>query len=335
MKKRMLGKTGIEATVVGMGTWVTGGWMWGASDRKDSIRAIQASLDAGVNFIDTAPIYGFGLSEEIVGEAIAGRREGLVLATKCGNIWDEARGVFFFKSDENGHNPQGHIHIYRCLAPDKIRQEVEQSLKRLKVDVIDLYQTHWQDSTTPIADTMGELMKLKQEGKIRAIGCSNAKCEQMDAYRAAGQLDVDQEHYSMINREPEKAHLPYCAEHNMAFLAYSPLGRGLLTGKIGPDWEFKDGDVRKGNPRFSKENLEKVHRMLSVVREIADGRGAKVSHVVLAWTLVQPGCTHVLTGARTAEQAIDNAAGGRLELSQGEIDSIRAAVENYTAEGGV
>lgn len=334
MKKRMLGKSGIEASVVAMGTWVTGGWMWGSSDRQDSIRAIQASLDTGVNFIDTAPIYGFGLSEEIVGEAIRGRREGLVLATKCGNIWDEARGDFFFKSDESGHNPQGHIHIYRCLAPDKIRQEVEQSLKRLKVDVIDLYQTHWQDSTTPIADSMGELMKLKQEGKIRAIGCSNATCAQLDAYRAAGQLDADQEHYSMVNRKPEASNLPYCAKHNMAFLAYSPLGRGLLTGKIGPDSEFKPGDVRKGNPRFSKENLEKVHRLLDVVREIADGHGAKVAHVVLAWTLAQPGCTHVLTGARTAEQAIDNAAGGRLELSPDEIDSIRAAIDRYTAEGG-
>jgi methylglyoxal reductase len=334
MKKRMLGKSGIEATVVAMGTWVTGGWMWGSSDRKESIRAIQASLDAGVNFIDTAPIYGFGLSEEIVGEAIAGRRDGVVLATKCGNIWDEARGDFFFKSDENGHNPNGKIHIYRCLAPDVIRKELERSLKRLKTDVIDLYQTHWQDSTTPIEDSMAELMKLKQEGKIRAIGCSNATCQQMDAYRAAGQLDTDQEHYSMVNLKPEGSSLPYCAQHDMAFLAYSPLGRGLLTGKIGPDWEFKDGDVRKGNPKFSKENLEKIQRLLNVVRGVADGHGAKVSHVVLAWTLAQQGCTHVLTGARNVEQAQDNAAGGRITLSQGEIDSIRAAVKAYTAEGG-
>jgi aryl-alcohol dehydrogenase-like predicted oxidoreductase len=180
MRYRSLGKSGIEASVVGLGSWAIGGWMWGGAEEAESVRAIHAAIDAGVNLIDTAPVYGFGVSEEVVGKAIRDRRDKVVLATKCGLVWHEEKGEFFFASDEKHPTDDGRIKVYRRLAPDTIRREVEWSLKRLGTDRIDLLQTHWQDSTTPIAATMHTLMELKKEGKIRAIGCSNATPEQMD-----------------------------------------------------------------------------------------------------------------------------------------------------------
>jgi aryl-alcohol dehydrogenase-like predicted oxidoreductase len=194
MRYRPLGASGIEASVVGLGAWAIGGWMWGGADEADSIRCIQAAVDLGVNLIDTAPVYGFGKSEEIVGKAIKGRRDKVVVATKCGLVWHTDKGQFFFKSSEENIGVGEDIYtVHQYLGPECIRYEVELSLKRLQVDTIDLYQTHWQESTTPIADTMAELLKLKHEGKIRAIGVSNATTEHMDEYRAVGVLDCDQE----------------------------------------------------------------------------------------------------------------------------------------------
>ncbi len=334
MEARPLGASGIGASKIGLGTWVTGGWMWGAADRGESIRAIHAALDEGIDFIDTAPMYGFGLSEEIVGEALAGRRDRVVLATKCGLIWDEEAGDFFFLSDEKGPNPAGKIKVHRCLKPRLIRREIEESLRRLKTTHIDLYQTHWQESTTPIADTMAELLKLKAEGKIRALGCSNANPAQMDAYRAAGQLDADQELFSMLDRKQETQNLPYCKERNLAFLAYSPLAQGLLTGKVRPGREFPEGDQRRGKPRYTPENLGRLDTMLAAFRPIADGHGATLTQLAIAWTVAQPGCTHALVGARTAAQAVENAGGARIRLTEAELNTMRDAVNAYTASGG-
>jgi methylglyoxal reductase len=327
MKSRCLGKSEIEAPVVGFGAWAIGGWMWGGASEAESIRAIHASIDAGASLVDTAPIYGFGLSEEIVGKAIKDRRGKVVLASKCGLIWHAEAGDYFFTSDEKKANNDGEIKIYKCLSPKMIRWEVEQSLKRLGVDCIDLLQAHWQESTTPIAETMQTLMDLKAEGKIRSIGCSNATPAQMDEYRGAGQLDVDQELFSMLDRKHETANLPYCAKHDIAFLAYSPLAQGLLTGKIGPDRTFKDGDQRTGHPRFSVENRAKVRALLDRIQPIADGHGVSLSQIVIAWTAAQPGCTHVLAGARTAQQAIDNAKAGDIGLTDAELAAMKKAIE--------
>ena len=192
MRHRPLGQSGIEASVVAFGAWAVGGGFWGAADDEASVDAIHKALDAGINFIDTAPVYGLGHSEEIVGRAIKGRRDQVVVATKCGLVWHVQKGTFMF--DETG------TPIHRYLGPESIRYEVEQSLRRLQTDYIDLYQTHWQDATTPIEETMATLLQLKQEGKIRAIGVSNATTQQMDEYRAKGQLDSDQEKYSMLDR---------------------------------------------------------------------------------------------------------------------------------------
>ena len=329
MQYRQLGGSGIKASVVGMGTWAIGGWMWGGSDEHAAINAIHAAIDQGMNLIDTAPAYGFGLSEEILGKAIGDRRDKVVLATKCGLIWHRQKGDFFFASDEKHPTAEGTIKVYKCLAPDEIRYELELSLKRLKTDHIDLYQTHWQDSTTPIEETMKTLLALKAEGKIRAIGCSNATPQQMAAYCSAGTLDVDQELYSMLDRQHEKDNLPFAAEHGLAFLAYSSLGQGLLTGKLGPDRMFKEGDQRLANERFSVENRKRVKAMLDRFLIVADAHSVSIGQLVLAWTVAQKGCTHALVGARTPEQAMENAAAGSIKLSAAELKLMQAAVNSF------
>ena len=333
MKHRPLGVSGIEASVVGFGAWAVGGWMWGGADRAAAVRAIHAALDAGINLIDTAPIYGFGISEEIVDEALRGRRDQAVLATKCGLVWHVEKGDHFFNSDEK--HPRADAterKVCRCLDPKIIRYEIEQSLRRLGVETIDLYQTHWQESMTPVTDTMAELLKLKQEGKIRAIGVSNATPEQMDQYRAVGPLDSDQELYNMLDRNAEASQLPYCTDHGMAFLAYSSIAQGLLTGKIGPDRTFDEGDQRNLNPRFGVENRRKVAAMLNAFRPVADRRGVTLTQLAIAWTVSQPDCTHALVGARTPEQAAENAKAGDVELSQADLDAMRKAIETHTAD---
>ncbi|MFW6414212.1 MAG: aldo/keto reductase [Verrucomicrobiota bacterium] len=322
MQYRKLGKSGIESSVIAIGSWAMGGWMWGGSNEKDSIAAIHAALDEGVNFIDTAPIYGFGTSEEIVGKAVKNCRDKVVLATKCGMVCRSDVGEFKFNATSRGADPDGHIQIRIYQGAESIRQEVEESLRRLQTDYIDLLQTHWQDSTTPIAETMETLLDLKNEGKIRAIGVSNASVEQMQEYLRTGQLDSDQEIYSMLDRDIEDEQLPFCRENDIAVLAYSPLARGLLTGKMTPERTFEPGDVRQGSPRFSQENRRKVAAMLEEFRPIAEEHNSSIAQLVTAWTFSQPGLTHVLCGMRNTDQAKENAGAGKITLSKDEVDCI-------------
>jgi methylglyoxal reductase len=330
MKYRPLGKSGIEASVVGFGAWAIGGWMWGGTKKNDPQGAIRAAIDHGINLIDTAPMYGFGQSEELVGEALRGLRDKVVLATKCGLVWYKKEGEKFFDASEHGtadKEDQERYEVYINLRPAMIRHEIEESLRRLRTDRIDLYQTHWQDSTTRTEDTMAELMKLKQEGKIRAIGCSNATLDQMKRYQASGQLDADQEQYSMLQRQHEADKLPFCAANQVAFLAYSPLSLGILTGKIGADHEFGKGDVRIRNPWYQKDNRPKVDALLNVIRSVADGKGVTIAQTVIAWTVEQLGVSHALVGARDAAQAAANAKAGEIKLTAEEIKTIRIAVD--------
>jgi len=304
--------------------------MWGGTKKNDPEGAIRAAIDHGINLIDTAPMYGYGHSEELVGAALKGIRDKVVLATKCGMVWYKNEGDKFFDASETGE-AEGEVdkkyEVYINLRPAMIRYEIEESLRRLKTDRIDLYQTHWQDSTTRTEDAMAELLLLKQEGKIRAIGCSNATVEQMDRYRSVGQLDTDQEQYSMLQRQHEADNLSYCHDHHVAFLAYSPMALGILSGKIGPDRQFGEGDVRRGNPWYQKENRSKVDALLDVIRSVAEGKGITVAQTVIAWTLAQPGCTHALVGARNPDQAIANAKAGEVELTQDEVRIIRKVVD--------
>ncbi len=314
MKRRQLGQSGILASTIGLGTWAIGGWMWGGQGEREAVRAIHAALDAGVDLIDTAPIYGFGRSEEIVGAAIHDRRDQVVLATKCGLVWDRTDGDLFFHADEEGIAGPGARAVYRYLGPDSIRREVEASLRRLGTDHIDLYQTHWQEGVTPIAETMAVLERLKEEGKILAVGVCNATVEQMADYAAAGDLASDQEKFSMLDRGCENDQLPHVREHGMAFLAYSPLALGLLTGRVGPDREFGPGDQRLTHQRFTAENLQAVRVFCKELISVASNHGATLTQLVLAWTMAQQGVSHVLVGARTEGQAVENARSAELRL---------------------
>ncbi len=329
MQYKPLGTSGIEASTVMLGSWAIGGWMWGGTEEKDAVRAIHAALDNGITAIDTAPVYGFGFSEELVGKAIKDRRNSVVVATKCGLIWHAARGTHAFDSDKQAFRPSGSIHVYRCLAPETIRYEVEQSLRRLQTGYVDLYQTHWQDPTTPIEETMAELLKLKQEGKIRAIGVSNATPTQMSAYRAAGGLDSDQEKYSMLDRKMESGQLAYCQKNSIAFLAYSPLALGLLTGTISGETVFGEGDLRRNNPRFAPDNLAKVSALLDELRPIAGQYDITLPQLVIAWTLQQPGCTHALVGARSERHARENALAGAVNMSEDDLTAMNKIIATH------
>ncbi|MBV9273994.1 MAG: aldo/keto reductase [Verrucomicrobia bacterium] len=333
MKHRPLGKSGIQASVVGFGAWALGGWMWGGTKKNDPEGAIRAAVDHGINLIDTAPMYGYGHSEELVGAALKGIRDKVVLATKCGMVWYKKEGDKFFDANETGEaedESEKKYEVYINLRPAMIRYEIEESLGRLKTDRIDLYQTHWQDSTTRTEDVMAELMALKQEGKIRAIGCSNATIDQMKRYQSVGQLDTDQEQYSMLQRQHETDNLPFCRDQNVAFLAYSPMALGILSGKIRADHEFGAGDVRRHNPWYQKENRPKVDALLEVVRSVGESKDITIAQTVIAWTLEQPGCSHALVGARNPEQAAANAKAGTVELTKPEIQRIRKAVDQTT-----
>ncbi|MFK8083430.1 MAG: aldo/keto reductase [Granulosicoccus sp.] len=322
MKKRSLGENGMPASVVAFGAWAIGGWKWGGTDATASVKAVQASLDAGVDLIDTAAVYGFGLSEEIVGEAIKGRRrEDIVLATKCGLRWDIETPTL--------HNKGPDQTIYRTLTESSIRWELQQSLKRLGTDYIDLYQTHWPDPETDLDTVVATLESLKQEGVIRAWGLCNESPERLRAAVTLGAIATDQERYSLLDRQQDGENLTVCEEHDLGFLCYSPIAQGLLTGKIDAKREFSTDDLRIGNPRFAPAVLEAVQTVLAPVKSLARDRGVSTEQLVLAWTLCQPGVSHVLVGARDVEQASSNALAGTIELDTEELGLIQQAADAW------
>lgn len=319
MKMRKLGTTDIEASVVSLGAWAIGGgpW-WGASDEARSIQAIHAALDAGITMIDTAPAYGLGRSEEVVGKALEGRRHRVVLATKCGIWWHDTRGEFVFEVEGQT--------AYKSLAPETIRQEIDMSLKRLKTDYIDLYQTHWpviERGKYTIADTMACLLKLKEEGKIRAIGASNVSIEEIQEYQSVGVLDAVQPKYSMLDRTIEQDLLPFCINHTISTLAYSPLEQGLLTGKFGMEYVLDKDSARNNIPWFHLQNRQNVLDMLTHWNDLTEKYEYTLGQLVIAWTVAQPGITYVLCGARKPEHAKANARAGEMTLSHEDMERMR------------
>ncbi|MEP1209844.1 MAG: aldo/keto reductase [Rhizobiaceae bacterium] len=324
MLTREIGTTGIKASAVGLGTWAIGGWMWGGTDENAAVDAIKASIDKGISLIDTAPVYGMGRSEEIVGRAIAGHRDKIVLATKCGLVWHAQKGNHFFDQQDKP--------VHRYLGKDAIVYEVEQSLSRLGTDYIDLYITHWQDPTTPVAETMAAMEQLKKDGKIRAIGASNTSVEDLNAYLAAGQLDALQEEYSMVKRDIESSLLPVCSDNNVSMLSYSSLSLGLLSGKIGPARKFDGDDLRKDNPLFSTANRQRIARLMNDIAPICEAHSATSAQVIIAWTLQQKGITFSLCGARNPQQANENADAGHLNLSQDDIMKINSAAAEHLTD---
>lgn len=279
--------TNLVSSRIALGTWAIGGWMWGGTDEKESIRTIHAALDQGINLIDTAPIYGYGRSEEIVGEALRqhGRRDSVILATKVGLDWT------------NGN-------IERNSTRERILKEIEDSLHRLQTDYIDIYQVHWPDPFVPIEETAGTLRELYEQGKIRAIGVSNYSPEEMERFRTIAPLHTIQPPYNLFEREIERNVLPYTVGRGIATLTYGALCRGLLSGAMRSDRQFAKDDMRKTTdpkfqPPYFAEYLDAASKLDAFARE---NFGKRVIHLAVRWLLDQPGVGVALWGARHPEQ---------------------------------
>lgn len=328
MQRRTLGRTDLEVPVITLGAWAIGGWQWGGTQDEAAIAALREAPSLGMTAIDTAPVYGFGHSEVIVGRAIAGRRDEYEVLTKVGLRWDDDRGVPVYDGVDQDGKPRK---IHKNGRPDSVRHEVEQSLARLGVEVLDLVQMHWPDETTPVADTMGALLELRAEGKLRHIGVSNYMPDLMEqAQQALGDVPLasTQPRYSLVFREHEEAVLPWAAEHGVGGIVYSPLAQGQLTGKVSADREFPDNDIRAGLAEFSRDNRARIASAVDdALRPVAAAHGATVAQVALAWTVAQTGVTSAIAGVRTSEQLAENAGAGSLTLTPDEIQSIRARFE--------
>lgn len=320
MEYKKLGETDLKVSVVTFGAWAAGGWMWGGTERKDAVEAIKASYDLGVTSIDTAPIYGQGTSEEIVGEAIHGiPRDRVQILTKYGMRWDVAKGELAFHTKNNAGEA---IDVYKYAGKESVIRECEDSLKRLGTDYIDLYQIHWPDVTTPIGETMEAVARLIEQGKVRYAGVCNFSVDQMKEAEKYITLASNQVPYSMVKRQIEKDVIPWCIENKKSILAYSPLERGLLTGKMQPGHRFGEGDHRMGVHFFRDENIERTNKFLQSIKPIADEKKIGLGQLVILWTLAQPGITIALVGARNAKQAVQNAGAVDAHLTSGEVETI-------------
>ncbi|MBT3071547.1 aldo/keto reductase [Rhodomicrobium sp. Az07] len=308
METIAIGKSGIEASRVALGTWAIGGWMWGGTDEAQSIATIRAAIDRGITLIDTAPVYGFGRSEEIVGKALAegALRDKVRIATKCGLNWRDGK-------------------VWRDARPERIRHEIEDSLRRLRTDVIDLYQVHWPDRETPFEDTARVFEELRREGKILAIGVSNYAPAEMEAFRKAAQLDAVQPPYNLFEREIEADVLPYAKNHGLTVLAYGALCRGLLSGRMTADTAFDGDDLRKSDPKFQSERFHDYLAAVEALKTLARDRyGKSVLALAVRWVLDQ-GPTIALWGARKPSQVetVSEVVGWTIdEDAKREIDAI-------------
>ncbi|MCQ2029350.1 aldo/keto reductase [Stutzerimonas zhaodongensis] len=298
---------------IGLGTWAIGGWMWGGADDDRSVTTIRSALDRGINLIDTAPVYGFGHSEEVVGKALEGVRDQAVIATKVALDWSEG-------------GPR------RNSTPARIRQEVEDSLRRLRTDRIDLYQVHWPDPLVPIEETAAELEKLRKEGKILAIGVSNYSTEQMDAFRKAAPLASVQPPYNLFERAIEADVLPYARDNGLVVLGYGALCRGLLSGRMNSATTFDGDDLRKSDPKFKAPRFEQYLAAVEALKALAQDRhGKSVLALAIRWVLDQ-GPTIALWGARRPDQldGIDDAFGW--SLSPQDLQDIDALLAEHITD---
>ncbi|MCD6248325.1 MAG: aldo/keto reductase [Hadesarchaea archaeon] len=320
MKKRKLGWTDLELTTIGLGTWAIGGggweWGWGPQDDEESIATIRRALELGVNWIDTAPIYGFGRSERIVSKAIAGLREKPIIATKCGLIWDERKKVS------------------NCLKGDSIRAEVERSLERLGVDVIDLYQIHQPIPDEDIEEAWGTLAELVREGKIRYAGVSNFNVEQLERIKSIHPIASVQPPYNMLIREIEEELLEFCAEKKIGVITYSPMERGLLTGKFTKDRvkNLPEDDHRRKDPMFQEPELSVHLKLVERLRPIAERNGRTLAQLAIAWVLRRPEVTAAIVGARHPYQIEETIVAGDWELSEEDIVAIDEMLEKHQEE---
>ena len=314
MHTRSLGRTDLSITPVGFGSWAIGGgdweFSWGAQDDRQSIEAIRRAVDLGMNWIDTAAVYGLGHSEELVARAIAGLPTRPYVFTKCSLRWDADRKVF------------------RSLKADSVRRECEDSLRRLKTDAIDLYQIHWPDPDEDIREGWEAMARLKEEGKVRHLGVSNFSVEQMERIRDIAPISSLQPPYSALRRDIEAEILPYCAAHDIGVIAYSPMASGLLTGAMTRERvaAFAPDDWRRRSPRFQEPDLSRNLRIADVLRGIGATHGRSAGEVAIAWTLRLPAVTGAIVGARNGSQVDGIIGAADLRLTDEEIRTIDASL---------
>ena len=328
MELRRLGKSDVMVTPMAFGAWAIGGWMWGGAEEQAALRAIKAAIDAGITTIDTAPVYGFGRSEELVGKALEGiPRDQYQILTKFGMNWQTEEGEYFFDSVDNDGKP---FRMFKWASKEKIMQECETSLRLLKTDYIDLYQIHWPDATTPVNETFEAMQRLIEQGKVRAAGVCNYSVELVAEGLETIQLASNQVPYSMINRDIEKDVIPQALEKELSIIPYSPLQRGLLTGKIKPGHQFNEGDTREGNRFYTDENISRTLNLLEELKPIAENHSVTLAQLVINWTINQPGIGCVLVGARDEHQVADNAKALAFTLTKEELNAITNIADKFS-----
>jgi aryl-alcohol dehydrogenase-like predicted oxidoreductase len=322
MQTRQLGNSDLQITPLGVGAWAMGGggapFSWGPQDDNDSIGALHAALDRGINWIDTAPIYGLGHSEEVVGRALKGRSKRPYVFTKCSLIWDEKREVA------------------RSLKRDSIRQECEDSLRRLQTDAIDLYQIHWPDPEPDIEEGWRALAELQKEGKVRWIGVSNFKPAQLALIEAIAPVASDQPPYSILSPDIEAELLPYCGAHNIGVIVYSPMKSGLLTGAMTRERiaNMPEDDFRQRTVSFKEPLLTRNLNLVERLREIGKRHGRTPGEVALAWTLRRPEVTGAIVGMRSSKQVDGVVGAADFRLSKDETEEIAKFLRENTATAG-
>ncbi len=309
MQKRQLGTTDMELTTVGLGTWAIGGpweYGWGPQDDNEAVGAILEALDQGINWIDTAPAYGLGHSEELVGRALRQTRHKPYIATKCGILWNEKK--------------ERVVHLKR----DSVRKECHDSLRRLGVERIDLYQMHWPDPEPDIEEAWEEMARLVKEGKVRYIGVSNYSVQQMERVAKIHPITSLQPPYSMLRRDAEKELLGYCAKHKMGVVAYSPMQRGLLTGKFGPERlaALAPDDHRRRAPEFQEPQFSATLELVEGLKKIAERNGRTVAQLAVSWVLRRPEVTAAIVGARRPGQIAETAPASDWNLGKKDIEEI-------------
>jgi len=319
MQTRKLGTTELELTTVGLGTWAMGGpWQfgWGPQDDDEAIAAIVKALDMGINWIDTAPAYGLGHSEELIGQALRLTGARPLIATKCGILWNERKEKV------------------TCLKKRSIRKECHDSLKRLGIDVIDLYQMHWPDPDEDVEEVWEEMVRLKERGKVRYLGVSNFAVKHLDRVRRIHEPVSLQPPYSMLHREAEDELLGYCAANNIGVVAYSPMQRGLLTGKFSPERlaELAVDDHRRRNPDFQEPQFSATMELVEELKEIAGRNGRTCAQLAISWVLRRSEVTAAIVGARRPAQIEETAPAGDWNLSKEDIKEIEKLLAERQAK---
>ena len=314
MKTRRLGDSDLNLTVIGLGTWAQGGgdWKfgWGPQDDQQSIAAIHQAIDSGINWIDTAAVYGLGHAEEVLGKALQGMANKPIIATKSARRWDDQRNIVKIQTKES------------------IKEEAENSLKRLQVDIIDLYQVHWPEPDDQIEEGWEAMTELVQEGKVRYVGVSNYSVSQLERIGLIQKPTSLQPPYSMIKPDFEQELLPYCERHNIGVVCYSPMYKGLLTGKVTRERmaSMSPDDHRHNDPNFNEPKLTQNLALVEKLKPIADDLGITLAQLSIAWTLRWPTVTSAIVGARNARQLQETVAAGSVELSADVIDEIQKGI---------